>query len=45
VVSDDNDPESIAGVTAVLADLFGVSSGFIAVRLRRYGLIASGGER
>jgi hypothetical protein len=43
-VSADNDPDAIAGVTAVLADAFGVSSGFIAVRLQRYGLIASKGE-
>lgn len=44
VVSADNDPDALAGVVAVLADGFGVSSGFIAVRLRRYGLVARRGE-
>lgn len=44
VVSADNDADALAGVTAVLAEAFGVSNGFMTVRLQRYGLIASRGE-
>lgn len=43
VVARENDRDAIAGVTAVLADEFGVSERFMAVRLDRYGLIQERG--
>jgi len=39
VLAFDNPPEMIEGVVAALAGDFGVSERFIAVRLRRYGLV------
>jgi hypothetical protein len=42
VLAPDTPPEALAGVTAALAGDFGVSDRFIAVRLRRYRLIAGG---
>ena len=42
IVSRDNYPEAVGGVTAVLADEFGVSERFMAVRLDRYGLVQGG---
>ena len=41
VVSGDSDPDSLAGLVAVLAQDFGVSPGFMSVRLQRYGLIST----
>jgi len=42
VLAPDTPPEALAGVAAALATDFGVSDRFIAVRLRRYRLIAGG---
>jgi len=42
VLAANNAEESVAGVIAALANDFGVSDRFIAVRLARYGLIAGG---
>lgn len=42
VLSQNNAPEAIAGIAAVLATEFGVSERFITVRMARYGLIAGG---
>jgi hypothetical protein len=39
VVAGNNDPDTLAGVIAVLAQEFGVSPRFIEVRLARYGLV------
>ncbi len=41
VVSGDTDADSLAGLVAVLAQDFGVSPGFMSVRLQRYGLIST----
>lgn len=41
VVSGDSDPDSLAGLVDVLAQDFGVSPGFMSVRLQRYGLIST----
>lgn len=40
VLAEDTPPEALAGITTALAGDFGVSDRFIAVRLRRYRLIA-----
>lgn len=39
IVSGDNDPDAIAGITEVLAQEFGVSPRFMSVRLDQYKLI------
>lgn len=40
VLAEDTAPEAVAGITAVLASEFGVTERFMAVRLRRYRLVA-----
>jgi len=42
IVSSRNNPETLEGVFAALADDFGVSSRFIEVRLNAYGLLGAG---
>jgi hypothetical protein len=45
VVSGDNDPETVAGITDVLAQEFGVSPRFMSVRLDQYKLITRRNRR
>lgn len=42
IVAGDNAADTVGGVIAVLADEFGVSERFMAVRLARYGLVQGG---